>query len=248
MNVAFLKKETFDLRTQETFVGDKCEIFLPLKFIGDYRDSNPLAIELGGKVSTIGIFWFRIDNKEWYELQLPLKFEFEYSDKYKKKIRLGDKLPEAEYIVYVLHKGDAFVYDTRHKEDLEDLRTDYIDKMMEKANIPEYVSYNDSLGLFVKAMEAANFASVGISAVSIEFILSEIYRSKKNTSEPFRLSYNGNNPYAYKLVPLTKVNQLNSTFTGIIGQDIQNQLISGVVRTREHIPDKPSAIENIIKY
>ena len=90
MNFPFLKKETFGLRTQETFVGNKCEIFLPKSFIGKYDDRNPIAVELGDKVRTMGLFWFKVDDRDWYELQLPLKFEFKFSEKYKKKLRLKE--------------------------------------------------------------------------------------------------------------------------------------------------------------
>ena len=73
-------------------------------------------------------------------------------------------------------------------------------------------------------------------------------RDRKNLSQPFRMTYNGKNEYAYKMIRITKLPELNSTFMGLIGEDISGQIISGVVKNRTHAPEKESPIEKIIKY
>ena len=44
MSYPFLKSETFGLRTQETFVGNKCEIYVP-DFFFNKDDDNALATD-----------------------------------------------------------------------------------------------------------------------------------------------------------------------------------------------------------
>ena len=41
--------------------------------------------------------------------------------------------------------------------------------------------------------------------------------------------------------------ELNSTFTSLIGEDINNQLVASILRKREGIPDRESPVEKIIK-
>lgn len=246
MNFPFLKKETFGLRVQETFIGNKCEIFLPEYFFNK-NDPNAIALEIGEKVSTMGLFWFRVDEKDLYELQLPLKFEFEFSDSYKKKVKLQPQLPETNYYVYVLNKGDAFVYDVLHKKDLDDFTIAFLSKMIEGAKLPPTTAYSDAFPIFLSAMKATGVMEVGVSATSLELLLSELYRDKKNMKEPFRKSYKGNE-YDYRMVRIIKVPELNSTFTSLLGEDIQNQLAASILRQREGIPDRESPVEKIIKF
>ena len=245
MNLPFLKKEEFGLRTQETFTGKKCDIYLP-KYYFNKNDPHSIALEVGERVKTIGLFWFNVDGK-LYELQLPLKFEFEFSSKRQEKLSLKPNLPSVEYVVYTLEHGDAFVYNTKHKKDLDDFMEDFLKKFIEGAKLPSTTAYSDTLSLFLNAMVSTGTMNIGLSSVSVEFLLSELYRDKGNMRRPFRETYNGNE-YDYKAVRIIKVPELNSTFTGLLGEDIQNQLVAAVLRTREGAPDRESPVEKVIKY
>ena len=80
-------------------------------------------------------FWFNVDGA-WYELQLPLKFEFQFSETDKRTLKIKPEFPEETYNVYILKRNDAFVYDVLHKKDLDDLKRDFIGKMIENAKLP----------------------------------------------------------------------------------------------------------------
>lgn len=248
MEFSFLKKETFGLRTQETFTGNTCEIFIPSYYINTANPDIAIAKELGDRVETMGLFWFLVDKKEWYELQLPLKFEFQFSEIRKESLKLQPHLPLDDYNVYTLKRGDAFVYDILHKKDLDDIKKAFIGKILENGKMPSTTAYSDAFNIFIKAMLSAEFTSLGVSAVSLEFLVSELFRNKKNLREPFRKAYNGKNEYDYKMVRITKVPELNSTFTSLIGEDVNNQLVASILRKREGIPDRESPIEKIIKF
>ena len=243
----FLKQDTFGLRTQETFVGNTCEIYLPEYYFNKAKPDIAIAREMGDKIETIGIFCFRVDGAD-YELQLPLVFQFQYSEVGKKTCKLKPSFPEETYFVYTLKRGDAFVYDILHKKDLDDLKKIFIGKMIENAKMPGFIPYNDAFLIFLKAMQATEFTGLGVSGVSLEFLISEMYRNKKNMRQPFRMVYNGRNDYDYKMVRITKLPELNSTFTSLIGEDVNNQLVSSILRHREGAKDRESPIEKIIKY
>lgn len=247
MDFPFLKKETFGLRTQETFIGNKCEIYLSSNFLDKSNPPQSIAKELGDKIETMGLFWFNVDG-QWYELQLPIKFQFQFSEFRKEKRRLKPGMPEGEYLVYTLHKGDAFVYDILHKKDLDDIKTDFLAKMIENAKIPNTVAYKDTFPIFIRAMTATETSNLGVSSVNLEVMMSELYRNKKNMREPYRKVYNGSNEYDYRMVSIKKLPELNSSFTALIGEDIQNQLSAAILRTREGAEDNISPVEKIIKY
>ena len=93
-------------------------------------------------------------------------------------------------------------------------------------------------------------AGLGVPALNIELILSELFRTKTNMNKPYRLSYNGKSygKYDYKMVRITKVPEMNSTFTGLIGEDVNQQIVSAVLKRRTGVKERVSPIEKIIKY
>jgi len=245
MAYPFFKEEKVGLREQLTFKGNKLEIFLPSYFLDE---TEGIATVIGDKIETIGLFWFKVDNK-MYELQIPVKIMFGFSERYKTKMKLQSNIQEKEYDVFVLLNGDPFFYDLNYKKNLDDL-TFFISKIIEGGKLPDTVSYNEVFTLYLKAMEITDITKLGISAVTLEFMLSEMFRNRKNLSQPFRLAYNGKNidEYDYRLLRIVKIPELNSTFTSLLGEDIKQQLISSVLRTREGKKDRISPIEKIIKY
>jgi len=247
MNFPFLKEETFGLRQQVTFVGNKCDIYLPADYFNRLKPEIATARELGTHIETIGLFWFNVDGK-WYELQLPLIFQFQFTDVTKKSMKIKPEFPEILYEVYTLRKGDAFVYDILHRKDVDDFGKVFFNKLIGNGKVPVTIKYSDSLPLFLNAMVATGVTNLNLSSVSIETILAEVYRNKKNTREPFRKVYNGLNEHDYKMVRFTKLPELNSTFTSIMGEDVNNQLVSSVLRHRENLPELESPLETLVKY
>ena len=80
----FLKEEQISLRTQLTFTGKKCEIYLPRYFL-DKTGETTIASEMGDRIETVGMYWFNVEGK-WYELQLPIKkIQFRFSEVRKEK-------------------------------------------------------------------------------------------------------------------------------------------------------------------
>jgi len=242
----FLKEEKFGLREQITFSGSSMEIYIPSYFLNPEEE---IAVIMGNLVETVGLFWFKVDN-EFYELQIPVKITFEFTEQNKKKMKLKSGMPEIEYDIFILKNGNAFMHDTNHKQDSDDL-TWFISKLIEGAKLPPTISYDETFPLFLRALEITNINDrLGVPSLTIEFILSELFREKRNTSNPFRLVYDKKrvNAYNYRMVRIVKVPEMNSTFTGMIGEDIKQQLISGILRNRSGKKERISPIEKIIKY
>jgi hypothetical protein len=242
----FLREEKVDLRTQVTFTGSKMEVYLPSYYL---ESGEAMASIIGRRVECIGMFWFSVSGKH-YELQIPVRMSFEFSERESARKRLQNGMPELDYDIFTLASGDAFIYDVNHKESVDDI-VFFIQKLVEGAKLPPTLSYEEIMNVYLKALEVTKInTKLGVNSVSLEFVMSELYRDKKNLSKPFRLSYNGKSvgPYDYKMLRIVKVPEQNSVFTGITGEDTDQQLISAVLRTREGKDERPSPIEEIIKY
>ena len=240
----FLKDEKFGLREQTTFVGEEMEIFLPSYFLDPAEN---IARTISNRIETVGLFWFKV-GEEYYELQIPVKFEFSFTSRRKKKMKLKPGMPEIDYDIFVLVNGDAFIYDTNHKQTVDDI-TWFIAKMIEGAKLPPTISYDEVFGVFTRALEITQInAKLGVPALTLEFLLSELFRNRRDTSEAFRYAYTGKNAYDYRMVRITKIPEMNSTFTGLLGEDINQQIVSAVLKSREGKEEKVSPIEKIIKY
>lgn len=243
MTFPFLKEEAFGFRVQQTFIGTKCLIYIEEKV----AKNDALLSIVGNMVTTIGLFWFEV-NGEFYELQTPVNIQIQFSDRYNVTKKLRDDLPVLNYTVFELHRGDAFCYDISHRQSPDDMRT-FIVKMLENGNLPATVSYADSISMLLKMFDAAGNNGLSTSSVSYEFLISELYRWKGDENIPFRFKYRPDKPMDFKQIRSVKVPQVNSTFTGLIGEDLGTQILSGIVRNRNGDKyNRESPMEQIIKY
>ena len=241
----FLIEEKKGLRTQVTFTGTSLEIYVPSYFF----DNDLMARVIGSRIESIGLFWFKTNDK-FYELQIPVKISFEFTERQRKTLRLQPKIPSLTYEVFELTTGDAFLYDIAYKESIDDIDF-FFSKLIENAKMPPTVAYDESLNIFLKALEATKInEKFGVGAVTLEFLLSEAYRDRKNNSKPFRLTYDGKrgSPYDYRMVRMVKIPELNSSFTGLTGEDVNHQLVSAILRSRQNKKERYTPIEDILKY
>jgi hypothetical protein len=249
MKYPFFKEDTIGTRTQVTFVGDKLDIYIPKSYLPDSSsDTSVFANIIGDKIETIGLFWFAVGDKK-YELQLPVKIQFEFASQRDFKGKIAPQLPEDTYIIYTLEKGDAFIYDTLHVNDIRDLQTALI-KIIGAGKMPKTISYKDSLNIILKLLPASGaMDKLGVSSAVIEILLSEIYRMRRDPTKPFRLEAGkqGTSEYDFKLVRINRVPELNSNFNSLMGEDLSTELDNIVVRTRLGVKDRDTPMEKLIK-
>jgi len=119
MKYTFLKTDKVGLREQYTFTGSTLEIFIPERFLEPDSDMSRI---LGDKLETIGLFWFKVNGSDIYELQLPVKIKIEFSDRSSYTGRLREDIPNNKYAVFILHNGDAFIYDNNHRKNIDDVK------------------------------------------------------------------------------------------------------------------------------
>lgn len=220
------------------------KIYLPKSYFekGD-------AVELADKIETLGIFICEYNNKR-YKFKLPVKFRFEYTTLEKFKGKLSNELMPDDYNVYGLVKGNKFITDTNHVQDLEDLEY-FMKNRLFQGSLPEIISYPESYELLLNLLLFTNTnAGLNVSSTMYELILAELYRNKNNLNEPFRLKINGNkqyDKYGYKMVGLRKLPSLHSTFNALIGEDSYQQILNAVLRHRQGEDVSDSPLEKLLK-
>lgn len=240
----FLQERTVGLKTQLVFEGNELEIYLPVNYL---TNEPALASIVGEYIESIGLFLFKADGK-LHELSLPIKFMFGYSERKKWNGKLMPDLKAQDYDVFVLKKGDIFCEDINHRENIKDIMF-FMNTLIEGGKLPDIIAYDNTLNILLQALAITNSGSMGVSSVTYELLLSELYRSKNNISTPYRI-YANNNPgknYDYKMIKLTKIPETTSNFLSLIGEDINHQIVSAIYNTRNNRKDKLSPAEKLLK-
>ena len=245
MELAFLKEQTINNRTQLTFCGDgELKVYLPKS----YFNTN-YAVELGPKVKTLGVFVYEYNLVKYLQI-IPLLIEIEFSTKDKFKGKLKDETPVDEYEVFILHTGDAFIYDVNHVQDLDDAELG-INKILIGGKIPNFLSYSESYTYLVNLLTLTGMDdSLGVSSLILEFMLTEMYRNKSNLYDAFRKYVDGKpmtNMYNYKMVKMTATPALHSIFNTLTGQDSYQQILNAILRQRSGAVDIESPTEKLLK-
>lgn len=241
----FLKTEQIDGRTQATFIGNECKMYIP----EDYFSEGKFAQMKGLLCETMGIFYFEADG-DLRMLNFPSKIQFEYTGDFeKKRLILKPGMNSILYRVFTLKKGNAFVWD-QHMEKSTDGLLFPIAQYLEGGKFPKFLKYtelvNVVLNMLKVAGEPADFFDVPF--MLIELVISSASRYSKDTNIPMRKKYNGQNAYDFTYVPLKRVTATLSTLNAILGEDMSKQLLHAILRSKEGVSEPESPIEKILKY
>lgn len=248
-DLSFLK------RVKDTVYFDsyRMEIFIPK----DYFD-NKVAEYYGRKISTIGMFVYRVfkDEKSYkegksrnFQLTIPEAIFIEFSEKESIKMKTKKDSDEESYEVFILEKGNVFIENVQLTQFFKN--TEDIIKLHHNARLPEMLEYNKILDLYIDSMNNNN-ASLKMPLVLIEMIISELARYKRNLDIPFRKAIGSNNSSIterdYIQMSIKNLAMRNSTFTAITSEDINQALISSINKTENNGIEKDTPIEKVIKY
>lgn len=243
---SFLKLESKGNRKQYSFIGDgTLDIYMPKFFIDD-----GFAYYVESRVCTIGLLLLKYQNK-FYKLLFPVNMQFEFQSISSYKGKVKPDIPEVEYVVYSLKKGDAFFYDVNQPEDLGNAKT-FFNRIIGNAKIPAYFKYSDIAKILYNMLVASGLKNkLGITSTLFEAFMSQLYRNKNNLYEPYRKlvgKSSHNNEYDYRLVGIRKVPALTSIFSSITAEDITTQVANSIVRNRTGAKDYETPMEKITKY
>lgn len=229
------------------FVGGKLEIYIPKMYF-----EEEISVENGMKISTLGIFAMKYYEKPddtksvVYHFDLPETIYFTYSECRTEATEIKG-VPDT-YRIFTLYKEDIFITNTRAAKNAKN--TEKFVKLHQGGKIPNTVEYSTIIKFYLENMFANN-ANLKVPASILEMMIGELARDKNNINIPFRKKI-GSDPNVSELdyiqVTIKQLAMINSTFTAITSEDINQALQAGISKSRTNGLETETPMEKTIKY
>lgn len=230
------------------FTGYKLEIFLPTLYFDE-----EIAIENGMSISTLGIFVFKYYDKEsskgeYFQFNLAETIEFTFSDQRTEELAINKDIPLDKYKIFTLYKEDIFIKSVKLAKNFKN--TESFVNLHNKAKIPSTVKYEDIIKLYMENMFSNN-ANLKVPSAILEMNIGELARDKNDINIPFRKVIGANKNVSqldYIQVSIKSLAMINSTFTAITSEDINQAIQSAITKSRTNGLELETPIEKTIKY
>jgi len=222
-------------------------------YLPKYYFEDNLAEIISGNIQTIGIFDFshkkdkESKDEVFYNLLLPVNLLLKFSLYEENILSIRGREPE-KYIILGVNAGDIFIDNLNIIQDVDNFKNFL--KLLNNAKLPHDIDYDNLFQVYLDALNI-NGVNLGVPSILLETSLSELVRNPKDISKPFRFiagSEKNYNKTDYKLTSLKSLASINSTFTALSFEDMNQSIISSIRKNRENIKENISPVEQIIKY
>lgn len=250
MKCDYLRKEGNSV----IFDGEYMEIYIPKSNFDNDRSSQLT----GEYLFTLGVFNFLVyregknakEKAELRTLKLPFKIKIQYRTFFSTKTKLSNELDETDYMVFVLERGDLFCVNTEQAQNTNNAK-DLI-FLIHGGKLPNSIRYESVLDCYL-GTTILNGVNLKSELVIFEFIVAELCRYKADTNLPFRkvigADLTGNiSEHDYVLINLKTLPAINSTFSALTFEDINQAIISSVKKTKNNEEENETPIEKVLKY
>lgn len=241
MLTEYLKKE----KDKFVFTGEELRIYIP-----DFYFDTGIAEVIGGRTNTLGLLNCQVITKgkpgKVETINLPTQINI-YPTEIEKQTLTLIKGGEAEvYHVAKFFRGDN-ITDTNVVKDSTNVERFL--KLLTGGKIPSTVPYGKVIEIWHKNLEI-NGIKLGVSSTVMESIIRETYRDKSKPEFTFG-EVAAKNPnkseFDYRTANIREVSALNSVFTGIVFENMDQMINSGINITRYKKKQTISPVEKIIK-
>ena len=231
------------------FTGPYMQVYLP-----SFYFEKKLASELGDAISTLGLFNFKTFNDPEGKNANPIRLfnvpTIITTFPSKKSVVELDLYNSGEKEVFVLL--EYFANDIMCPKSVpKDIKAfGAFLAVMIGGKIPKSISYDDIFDVWEKNQELGAI-NLTVSDTVKEFVISKIYRNKKNKLETFGSVLGKDpkhSPYDYITASPREITKLESTFTGISFENMDEVLTSAVVGGKENRDENISPMEEILSY
>lgn len=231
------------------FTGPYMEAYIP-----EYYLKKGITQEIGDAIKTIGVFSvITYNDPEGKQpnpirmLNVPIEI-MTYPTSYEPVVIDLNNTGEKEiFILMKYYTNDVFCPRAVPKslKAFEDFLA-----IITGGKIPSSVSYDDIFDIWEKNRNYGD-ADFNVSDSIYELIISEIYRSKKNPTDRFGMIMGKDpkhSPYDYRTASPREITKLNSTFTGMIFENVDEMISASVVRAKRGTEENISPMEKVMKY
>ena len=186
-------------------------------------------------IETLGVFYFSEksseDSKEIFHLlKLPSNIEMEYSEVESKTLEVAGNL--TKYNIFTLTKGMYLVGDENIIQSSKSA-SKFIN-LLHGGKIPNEIGYSNVIKLYLECIKL-NKINLGVPYMVLESITSEICRSRKDVSIPFRFDIanpkTNTNEKDFKCVNIKEISFLSSTFAAVTFEDMNKALLYSINRS-----------------
>lgn len=228
------------------------EAYIPDILFGDPEKPSTIASEYGQGIRSIGIFYMRyFTNDNQKRNEVPVK-TFNYPniiEMYPSEVSVEtltfDDTTE-KYRVLKFHKGDIMM-SSFIKQD--STNCEMFLTMMTTGKIPRSLSYEGILQAALKNFDI-NGVNPGVPSVTVQIIISELCRSRKDPALQFRkVAGKGNTDmHDYKSANMNEVSSYSSVMAALTFERFSDKLATSLNMTKLGTKQTKSPIERVISY
>ena len=222
----FLKKDGLSL-----LFKDEGELIF---YIPELYFERNYAIMDGDSVTLIGLFNYALFDKndkligDYKLFNFPTMFTCVPSSINKiSDVKLGNSNIKEDYRTLKFKKDDIVIASTKVPMSVENI--EIFLKMVNTGKIPNSIPYNILHDVFIRNIEL-NGERYPVSTQLIGMVFSEICRSSKDITIPYRLG-KSNNMHDYRPINITDIPKLVSPFTSITSQNWDESVVNAITNT-----------------
>lgn len=237
---------------------DAMEAYIPLDLFDEDRVSMDIvhaavASAFGDGFKVVGVFNVRYANGTDAEKKVsdaPLKtfiypniietYPSSFSDK---ELQLDPNGEPEKYRVFKYTRGDIMM-DADVKKDSDNC-TKFLD-ILNKGKFPNTIPYPEIYNAWIRNIEINN-GNVGVTYMQLQFIISCIYKMRKDITKPFRMEYGKDmtsNDYYTSNIRGSVAS--SSVFANQTFEHMSRMLTNAVNITRRDLPQDSSPIEKVL--
>ena len=221
------------------YASQYLEIMIPISYFAD-----KFAVNKGSCIETLGILFLRTDKDKTIKLfTVPTIIELNVVDTEEDSVTVHGKHIPVLIMKYL--KGSYVMHQTiPQSRDIAAVFTDYI----LAGKLPNVISYTKLVDLWWRNLEISG-VSYKVPSKIFELILANIYRSPNNMKKRYGQYYGKQaNPTGldYKTGNVRDIVESLSTFSGMVFEDINRMITSGIDNTLNQVEEPVSPLEKII--
>lgn len=202
--------------------------FIPEK----YFDLN-VAFPIGEVIELMGMFTYGLYDSKGKQIKLgrfkaPTMFQCKPSSITKESNfhLTGTKTPAAYRFLH-FKKDDELICNVNIPKDITNVEK--FVNLMNSAHLPEDIPYNEIHEYIIKNAELNKF-DYKVSNQIIGIVISELYRSSRDLTKPFRLAVNQDKPnyLDYTAVSIKKIPKYTSAYTAITSENADEAIAAAL--------------------
>ena len=221
-------------------------------YIPDSLFKKGLNEELGDRFSLLGIFNFRVGKgpdkleSKIHTFKFPSMITTSPSSMEEEEFELTEGSGSQKYKILKYYKGNKVLESLFVIADIGNVEK-YINLLI-NGNLPNTIKYTDLLNLFLQNI-IVNKQSLGISALVLSAVISEVYRYKKDLSIPLRkiIAKGKCGELDYFAANARTIAANNGTFSALTFEDQDTMLVTSANKHRYNRKENVSPLEAIIR-